>query len=328
MNQMKKNQAGQHRSVDIEAMLRTLPQEADKALGGLTATPFMKAKIDRAVQEQQQGRIRFAMPRWVPALCCCALVLIVGLAALPRMQSQQPGTLITSGTLGEATEAPAGALTADLRDGNVFITAGRSNPGYRSIWSEVKSGSFPLIGVNGRYYRLLTSPISVDRSLLGNAVGAVSEYTTEPSLSGTDTVLSNVVSAGTKVYAVKGMDGTLVAAEVNGSLRLFQRVSFNGNALRGKEKLADTLQISGHVIAMELSGVGTITDPAVCEKLLTTLLKYASYESSGSISSKQALLIELDNGLVVQMAVRSDMLAACGVWSCPEFFEAFEDACN
>jgi len=28
------------------------------------------------------------------------------------------------------------------------------------------------------------------------------------------------------------------------------------------------------------------------------------------------------------MAVKSDSLAACGVWSCPEFFEAFEDACN
>lgn len=56
------------------------------------------------------------------------------------------------------------------------------------------------------------------------------------------------------------------------------------------------------------------------------LMEYASYESSGMVSGKQNLLIELDNGLTVQLAVREDRLSACGTWSCPEFLEAFEQA--
>ncbi len=314
-----------HQHTDIDALLRQLPQEADQALSGLNATPFLKARIDRAVQEQKRGKV-FALPKWAPALCCAALVLVLTLALIPMGQEQQPGTLINSSTLGDPTAAPAGMRTSDLRNSSAFISASSAKPGYRSIWSDAKGGSFPLIGINGRYYRMLTSPNSVDSELLGSQVASIAEYTTEPSLSGTDGVLSNAATAGTAVYAIRGVDdATLVAAQVNGRTRLFQRVSFNGNGLRGQERLADTLALSGKVIAMELSGVGTVTDPAACNDLMRTLLNNASYESSGSISSKQALLIELDSGLVLQLAVRGDNLAACGVWSCPEFFEAFDD---
>ncbi len=317
---MKKDQR-----LDIDAMLRTLSEEADKAFDGLTATPFLKARIGRAVNEKKQGKVRFALPKWAPALCCAAIVLVLAITVLP-MGRQQPGALINSGMLGDPTSAPSGVVTGDLRGGDVSISASSSKPGYRSIWSDVKGGSFPLIGVNGRYYRMLTSPNALDSSLLAGEIAVISEYTTEPSLSGTDGVLSNAATAGTAVYAVHGVDdATLIAAEANGRMRLFQRVSFNGNALRGHEQLADTLAVSGQVIAMELSGVGTVTDAAACGDLMGILLNSASYESSGSISSQQALLIELDSGLVLQLAVRGDNLAACGVWSCPEFFEAFED---
>ncbi len=308
----------------LEAMLRNLPEAADAAMGGLTATPFMKAKIDRAV-EARQAKKPLTIPRWAPAALCAAMVLAL---ALPMMNEQGPGITMNIGTLGDSTAVPVDSLSADLGDGGAFITAGRAQPGYRSIWTKVVDGSFPLIGVEGRYYRMLTTPRPVDGSLVGPQVGTVQEYTHEPSLSGTDVVLSNTAATGTPVYAVKGMDGALITAEVDGAMRLFQRVSFNGNALRGRETLADTLRAEGKVIAMELSGVGTITDEAACERLLATLTDCASYKSSGSISSKQALLIELDNGLVMQLAVRGDDLAACGVWSCPEFFEEFEDAMN
>lgn len=320
----------QEKHIDIDAMLRQLPQEANKALDGLYATPFLKARIDRAVEEKKQGKVRFALPKWAPALCCAAVVLVLALTVMPlQQQEEQPGTLINSSTLGDPTEAPSGVMTADLRNGDVFISANNSKPGYRNIWSDVRDGSFPLIGMNGKYYRMLTNPNTLDSSLLDGAVASVAEFTTEPSLSGTDVVLSNAATSGTAVYAVKGLStDTVIAAEVNGRMRLFQRVSFNGNALRGKEKLANTLAISGQVIAMELTGVGTVTDPAACEALLTTLLECASYESSGSITSKKALLIELESGLVLQLAVKSDNLAACGVWSCPEFFEEFEGYCE
>ena len=314
----------QDQHIDIDAMLRELPQTADKALAGLEATPFLKARINRAANEKKQGKVRFALPNWAPAMCCAAVVLVLALTALPLNQ-EQPNALINSNTLGNPTEAPAALLTADLNRGDVFISTKSAKPGYRSIWSEVQGGSFPLIGINGKYYRMLTNPAVLDSELLDKTVATISEFTTEPSLSGTDAVLSNAAASGAKVYAIQGVSSdTLVAAQVNGRMRLFQRVSFNGNALRGKEKLADTLAITGQVIGMELSGVGTVTDPAACETLLAILLDASSYESSGSISSKQALLIELSNGLVLQLAVKGDNFAGCGVWSCPEFFEAFD----
>ena len=319
----------QDKHIDIDAMLKKLPQDADQALDGLYATPFLKARIDRAVEEKKQGKVRFALPKWAPGLCAAAVVLVLALTVLPLQQQEQPGTLFNSNMLGDPTEAPSGVMTADLRNGSLFISESSAKPGYRNIWSEVKDGYFPLIGVKGKYYRMLTNPHEVDEGLLVSAGIRIDEFTTEPSLSSTDGVLSNIASAGTPVYAVNGIASeTLIAAEVNGRMRLFQRVSFNGNALRGKEKLADTLSISGQVIAMELTGAGTVTDPAACEALLDTLLTCGSYESSGSISSKKALLIELENGLVLQMAVKGDNLAACGVWSCPEFFEAFDNYCN
>ena len=317
----------QDQHIDVDAMLRELPATADKALNNLQATPFLKARIDRAVAEKNQGKVRFALPKWAPAVCCAAVVLVLALVFVPM--DQQPGNLINSGMLGDPTMPPASVLSADLGDSNVTISTNVAVPGYRNMWANVQNGSFPLISVNGKYYRMMTSPKSVSSSLLGGQVATVNEFTTEPSLSGTDVVLSNAASAGTAVYAVRGVsDSTFVAAEVDGRMRLFQRVSFNGNALRGGERLADTLAVSGKVVALELSGVGTVTDPSTCEALLSTLLNCASYTSSGSLSSRQALLIELSNGLVLQMSVKGDRLAACGVWSCPEFFEEFEAYCQ
>lgn len=313
------------RRPDMDQLLRDLPRQADSALGGLNATPFLKAKIDRAAHEKRH-RSPVVLMRWLPAVTCAALVLVLALTFIPM--EKQPPQLITTNALGP-TSAPTGKLSGDLSKGSLFITQSASAPGYRSIWSDVSDGAFPLIGLNGKYYRMLTSPNQVSDRLLGAQVASIDEFTTEPSLSGTDVTLSNAAASGAAVYGISGVSAdTLVAAEVNGHMRLFQRVSFNGNALRGKEKLSNTLDIAGRVIAMELSGVGTVTDPDTCAVLFATLTDNASFESRGSISSRQALLIELDNGLVLQMAVKGDSLAACGVWSCPEFFEQFEAHCN
>ena len=327
MKKMNENRASQ-----IEEMLRSLPEAAEQGLGGLTAGPHLKARIQLAATEPKKARPRFSMNlvRWSSAICCTAalaLVIALGVNGLPG-QDHQPEGLISSNTLsGSPTEVPA-IMTSDLRNSTVVILPGNTNPNYRSMWAPSSNGSFPLLGVNGRYYRLLTTPRSVPSSMLGACVGTVAEFTTEPSLSGTDTVLSNSAAFGEAIYELRGMGSTLVAAKVDGQMRLFQRVSFNGSARRGRESLEDTLQVRGRIIGMELTGVGTITDPAVCDELMDILFDCASFESSGSVSSKQSLVLEMDNGLVVQMAVRNDSLAACGVWSCPEFIEAFEDACN
>lgn len=303
--------------------LEQLPQIADQGLAGLTAGQHLKLRIEKAAVNPQPKRRPAAA--WVPVLSC-ALVLAIALGiGIPALQPQADQSLISTQAAGQNSGAGERSLL-DLDNNDVNIRQSGETPKYSSIWAKGDNGNFPLIGVEGKYYRMMSSPKSISKSLLGESLGSVEEFTTEPSLSGMDVVLSNKVSQGSQVYAIDGMGSTLIAAEVDGSYRVFQRVGFNGSAIRGREELADTLQIAGHIISMELSDVGVVTDSDMCEALFATLLDCASYESSGSVSGKQSLHIALDNGLTVQMIIKNDKLSACGTWSCPEFFEEFEDA--
>lgn len=309
------------KSQEVLHQLEQLSQTADRSLSGLEADRHLMLRIERAAAQPPQPRKRKV---WAPALACAMALVVCVAVTVPMLRQPRQNSLITSQAAGNGVAGSERALL-NMSEDSVSIGQNGAAPAYRSIWEE-GSGTFPLIGAQGRYYRMLTTPGSVSDSLLGTSLGTVAEFTTEPSLSGGDVLLSNAAAFGTEVYEITGMGGTLVAAEVNGSMRLFQRVSFNGNALRGSETLDDTLQISGHIASMELSDVGVITDAATCEGLMSTLLDCATYESSGTVSGRQSLLIGLDNGLTVQLAVRDDNLSACGTWSCPEFFEAFEAA--
>ena len=307
-------------SSNMTKRLENLNATADQALSGLQADRHLMLRIEKAAAMPQTKPARRSV--WTPVLACAmALVLFVAVG-VPAL-NPQPQQILTAQSAGDGAVGNERAL--NLPTDSVSIDRIGDAPAYRSLWAD-GSGTFPLIGVNGQYYRMMTVPSTVSSSLLGESLGAVAEYTTEPSFSGMDVLLSNAAAFGTEIYAVDGMGGTLVAAEVDGSMRLFQRVSFNGSALRGSEDLGDTLQISGRITAMELSDVGVITDAGMCNELFETLLDCASYESSGTVSGRQSLLIELDNGLTVQMSVRDENLSACGTWSCPEFFEAFEEA--
>ncbi len=304
--------------------IERLPEAAERGLAGLNAGANLKYRIihEAAKKEEAPARSRRS---WVPALCCGLVVVLCGVFIPSAISRRQSNLLIVSQPAGEATEAPV--LTAqNYGIASGALSAGVNAPSYRSIWESSQNGTFPLIGLKGAYYRMLTTPSSVSDSQLGASLGTVAEYTTEPALSDNSIILSNCSEAGTEVYGISGMSGTLVAAKVDGVTRLFQRVGFNGTALNGNESLSDTLQIAGHVTAMELSDVGTITDGNTISSLLTTLFSNASYKSSGSVSGSQSLLLTLDNGFTVQLAVKDDRFSACGTWDCPEFFEAFAAA--
>ncbi|HUM60361.1 MAG TPA: hypothetical protein PLA31_02780, partial [Clostridia bacterium] len=115
-----------------------------------------------------------------------------------------------------------------------------------------------------------------------------------------------------------------VAVQVNGRTRLFQRVSFAGNALIGSEGLTDTLPRGA--VALQLSDVGTVTGHAEVDRLMGILYDKALYLGSQGHSGSQALLVQYASGLVLQLAVSGDTLSACGSWDCPEFIRAFADA--
>lgn len=307
---------------ELNKQLEALQVNGDRALSGMTADRRLMLKIENSAR-QPVGRAPSSRRVWAPALAMAAVLALTVWVAVPTLNRGGEHQLISTQAAGDPADVRR--ATMDVHRDNIIISRNGTIPGYRSLWEDT-GATFPLIGVKGRYYRMMTSPVSVDSSLLGDCLGTVEEYTTEPSLSGTDVLLSNIASFGTEVYEISGMGGTLLAAKIGEDIRLFQRVSFNSGALRGSETLADTLQVSGRITAMELSDVGVVSDAETCETLFDMLMEYASYESSGMVSGKQNLLIELDNGLTVQLAVREDRLSACGTWSCPEFLEAFEQA--
>ena len=314
--------------------LENLPEIAGRQLGGLHADAQLLAHIRQAASGQPiKPRVR-----WKPILAgamALTLCLCIGLWTIPSLLgTKQPAGEASSTLLGTraAGDEPFSGVDFDIRA--LDVPAGSISVGgsptdanrYRNLFSLERNGNFPLVMVNGATYRMLISPTNMKDTLLGNSIGEVTEYTLEPALS-TGGIVSNVVSAGETIYAIKDMQGAMAAAYVKGSLRVFQRVSFAGTAILGSETLADTLTDASHITAMELTGIGVIDDPAITQSLMQTLLDNAVYESAsvGSGDTK-SLLMALDNGLLMQLMIGDDTVSACGTWSCPEFFEAYDAA--
>lgn len=322
--------------------LEQLPEMTSDMLGGLHATQELKYEILKdAKAAVKDGKAHQRNSAWESkkvnpnarrqrsmlqrslAMACMVIVLlgsVVGFPALIGLDQKNKSAIVTQ-TGGELTNAQSQAL--DLPKGSIVISQ-RTKPAYRGVWAAAEGANFPLICVEGRYYRMLSNPTGIGNGLLGGELGQVTTYTSEPALADGG-VISNAAAEGSKVYAVSGMNGAMVAAEVDGKMRVFQRVSFGGTALVGGEKLADTLE-AGNVVAMELTNVGTVTDPAKAKELYGILVDNAFFARSGASETGAALLLQLDNGLVLQLAVRDESVMACGTWTCPEFFEAFEAA--
>ncbi len=293
--------------------LENLPRVAEETLGGLRAGPGLKHRI---LNGQETKRRPSAWRYAIPAMACAltAILVLTFTLVLPRLNwTARVTTSYTAG--GPAVANEAGSL--DRSQSRLTVT--RNNAANRQgIWDGNN-----LIRIGDRYYRRLRG-LSMDRSSLGGVTAVTEEYTTDLTLSMADCT-SNTVPAGTQVYAVRGLSGALVACEAGGGLQVYQRVSFNNKALIGGEDFSGVMPYRGHVVAMSLSGVGLVEGDAAA-RLFDILGDHAQYMNAGSVTQRQVLIIELDNGAAVQMDVNVDRLGACGVWSCPEFIEAFEQA--
>jgi len=306
--------------------LENLPDIAARQLGGLEAGPTLLAKIKLEAADRKAPR-RLALK---PVLAvCAALVLCVGaaLTALPQSPAlpghEQPAENVldshSAGSQPEQATAEPRAV-ADVSRGSITMSAGKVRAASGSLYEQGTGSSFPLISLNGATYRMLQSPESVSDSLLGERMGTVSEFNVEPALS-SGGVVSNAVACGEPVYAVGGMNGALVAAPVEGVMRVFQRVSYAGCAVIGSETLRDTLCAPDAVAWIEIEGLGR-ADGDRAQSLMDTLLTCADYQSTAA-SGSASMQIGLQNGLTLQLSAGEDSVSACGTWSCPEFFEAF-----
>lgn len=307
--------------------LNQLPEIADRQLGGLEADARLLARIRINASEGKRQSYRTA-PRWqVATAVCCALMLCVGgvlwatdTGSTPILVDHKHG-LIDSHAAGsvEVTEAPP--ALSDL-PGNSITMSGAGKRSNDTLFATGQGNSFPLIMVNGATYRMLTYPDGISSSLLGKELGLVNEYNLEPAL-GSGNIVSNAAGPGEPVFAVEGMEGAMVAARVDGSLRVFQRISYSGTAIIGDETLGDTLCDPADVDWIALRGK-TVSGKAA-RNLMKELLNDADFYSTAA-SGTGSLQIGLTNGLVLQLLVGDDVISACGSWSCPGFFEAFEAA--
>ena len=305
---------------------------ADEMLGGLEADEAMRLRIKRAAAEGRAVR-RAPVRRLVPALCCAALVIGCVGAAAPRLNkdtdenavtlaSQPAAVSIDTIAAGEGVAYSGGEMIADLGDNARMRKGGSSG---QTLFAE-GSGDIPLVAIGSAVYQMLETPRDIGNSLLGGEVGSVQLYDEQPSLASPKEMaagISNVAEAGAAVYAVRGMaDSTMVACEVDGSMRVFQRVSYAGRGPAGAS-LEDTFSVRGKVKSAELSGVGTLEGDEA-NKAIAVLLDNAVLKSADATAHRQTLTVTLENGLRLQLGVSGDTLCGCGGWSCPEFFEAFE----
>lgn len=294
-----------------------LRQTADEMLGGLTAGRESYGKIMR-----HQGKRGFAPIQWKRFAAAAALVVVVlGIGSLTIRQRPRVALQIETMAAGKMPQGATMSAWAVPR-GSITLSDSSSAPGHLGLWAKGSGGNFPLVAVEGRYYRLLTNPTAIDTGMLGGSLGTVEVFTNEPALAAANSIVSNVAAFGEPVYNVKGMEGAAAAAMVDGSMRVFQRVAYSGNALLGSENLSSVLG-KGKVVALQLSGVGTVTDGNEVDRLMGVLKNSATYKGSSGRSGDQMLSIEYDNHIVLQLAVNGNDLSGCGVWSNPEFISAF-----
>ncbi len=306
------------------SQLENLKEIADRNLGGLKADTRMLHEIQNGTAAPRVRRFR-----WQSALVAGAaavVLLVAGVLGLPQLLQQDSDLGVVSHSAGGNAPQTV-TLTANVPAGSVNITESSGDvPGYHNLFASGQSANFPLIKVGEKTYRMLTSAVTASSSQLGENLGIVTDFTSEPAVS-SGGIVSNTAEAGQTVYAVQGMSSAMVAAEVQGKLRVFQRVGFAGTAITGGESLKDVTTGSAGVVSIELSGMGRISDAGQVSTLMDTLFRYAQFQgASDSRSASESLLLQLSNGLTVQLHAGNGTVSACGSWSCPEFFEAFEDA--
>jgi len=300
---------------------------ADEMLGGLHADEAMRLKIKRAAAEK---KTTMRKPRVVPAVCCAALALCcMGVWTKTRPVTDKPAmvsepVMVSTIAAGEGAAFDSATLVADLSDNAMMRKA---SGGGDSLFAE-GSGDAPLVAIGSAVYQMLKTPKDIGSSLLGDSIGDVALFDEQPSLASPKEMkagLSNVAQQGTVIYSLRGLPKTTaVAAEVDGGMRVFQRVSYAGKGPAG-DSLEDTFSVRGSVKEVTLSGVGTVKGDKA-NAVIAVLLDEAVLRSADMASGRQTLTVTLDNGLKLQLGVSGDTVCGCGGWSCPEFFEAFEAA--
>ena len=303
----------------MEERLKQLPQTADELAADVRADDKLFETIRyEAARADSKPRRKPLLQILIP-VGALAMAAVLAILVWPGIMGGNGPLNIQSVTAGNGGDpVPVPSTRADLPAGSITLGSPDDAPSFRNIWAGSSDSSFPMVLVNGAYYRLLSGSKGLSDSQLAGAVGTVEQYISGMNGSG---ICSNTVLQGETVWQVQGMGSSAVAARIDGSLRVFQRVTANGQgAVPGS--LAEAIAQYG-VTELSLSGVGRVRDPQKAQQLLNTLVFSASFQGGGCSQTSQVLHIAFSNGITLQMYVRDNSLSSGGTWYCPAFFDQF-----
>lgn len=289
-------------------------------LSGMQAAPGGARRILLLEQEGRRSKRLSLWPRVIIPAFAVVLIAVTAIlyqsAGLFRAPVSTPA--VESIAAGDSADEKHPPARADLPVGSVNLS-GSGKVSFRNLFSGNSMTSFPMICVNGAYYRMLNEPQNLSGQFLGKSLGKVSLHTSsqEADASG---IISNIVLEGENVYRIQSMDGAAVSARVNGETRVFQRVSMGGKGL--PDSLSEILGTAS-VQEISLSGVGRVTDAGTIRRLMQILTKRSTFLSGSCSATSQALYITCQNGVTLQLYVTGSTMMSCGSWSCGEFMEEF-----
>ena len=308
--------------VSMEQKLKNLHQTADEMLSGMQAAPMGAQHILRIEQAERKSRfsgwIRIGAPVFAALVLFSGILLWRSVGGFRTPTSTPAVETIAAGEISGEKNYPA---RADLPVGSVTLSGG-GNVSFMNLFAGNSMSSFPMIQVNGAYYRMLNEPQNLSSRALGKAVGQVSRHSSSPQ-NDSSGISSNTILEGETVYRVQSMDGAAVAARVNGDIRVFQRVSVNG---KGIPETVSAILGNGSVTEISLSGAGRVNDAGTIRRLMQILTRRSTFLSGSCSATSQGLYISFDNGITLQFYVSGSTVMSCGAWSCGEFMEELRQA--
>ena len=282
---------------------------ADEAFAALHADEALRLRVLRAARTEQG--VRRPVPRFVLAMAAAALLVLLITPAL--RQGKRPGDPLP-------TDAPQPVQTLqNLEAGGGAVVASTEGWG-AAVRLSGASEELPMLSLPGAVYALQDGALSAEQ--VGEALGSVALWTETPSvaLSSGESV-SNLLPVGARIHALSGLPRTTaVAAELDGSWRLFRRVSYAG--VFGARSLEECLAIRGQVAQIDWQGRGTLTG-AAAEGALSRLLDTATLVAKEAEPGETAVDFILSSGVTLRWSADGDTLIGCGAWAAPEFAAAF-----
>ena len=306
--------------------LSKLRQAVEHQLGGLTATSVMMNEIRKKASDKSVKPATFAWRKPVTAIALCAVCALLVFVLLPKPSDSENKSIVLtpeksltqSHHAGEAAEKTEGETSSTVSlVGQVSLQTG-SDPMQNTLFDGRLDGDFSMLIVNGKVYRLLTSPKSVAHEDFGKYIDAVDEYNTTPSLA-TGNCVSNVLQIGEGIYQTSDAIPGLIVAECNGIPRLWQRACYAGKAIKNGETLTDTLCAADQVESIEWLNHGCVSDEDAQQ--LFALLSISDYIDANAYSG-DSVLIHMKNGFMLQLLMNGDTLCSCGTWNSTAFTEA------